>query len=136
MPWERPGYLTSQSLAELLSDDNDDDGSTSNNINMGMHSANIESNNISGAFNASSLRRGYSTGPSSAHTSSSPSVTYQIVPRSGGQGGYDTVAMRSTSLPATQLSSILLNASSATNANNGVFSTNATEGSASGEDDM
>lgn len=136
MPWERPGYLTSQSLAELLSDDNDDDGSTNNNVNMGVNNTNIESGTISGAFNASSLRRGYSTGTSSAHASSNPSITYQIVPRSGGQGGYDTVAMRSTSFPATQLSSILLNASSSANANTGVFSTNATEGSASGEDDM
>jgi hypothetical protein len=45
---------------------------------------------------------------SSATSTAGTSVTYQIVPRAGGSGGYSAVAMRSTSLPAADLANILL----------------------------
>lgn len=113
MPWERPGQGPRRHLAELLEDDDDDNSLPPLDLALG------------------SAQRGTSVdaAPASMHSLSSPSTstTYQIVPRGGGSGGYEAVAMRPTSLPAGQLSALLLGAPH-------IHSTAATEGSASSEE--
>lgn len=97
-PWERSPAFSRLHVPTLLENDDDDDDDR-------LSFAPNATATTTTSRTSSPLRRTLS---SSSASTASASATYQIVQRTGGAGGYNTVAVRSTSLPADALANILV----------------------------